>query len=150
MDIPECSGCRQRDARIAELEARVLATEAHVRDLLDKLKPPAPRVVTPQPPAPAKKPTGKTPGAQPGHPPQMKMLVPPERVNEVVPYIPQRCAKCDKSLPAAPGAKDSEDNTIRLNAMVVKNFRTGRFGGIGNASWQQSRPASTGFSLGMS
>src|SRR6267378_3011655 len=108
MDVPECPGCRERDARIAELEARVLALEAQVRDLLDKLKPPSPRVQTSQPPAPAKKPTGKKPGAQPGHPPLMKTLVPPERVNHVVPYVPERCAKCDKPLPAKMGAKDPE------------------------------------------
>jgi transposase len=108
MDVPECPGCRERDARNAELEARVLALEAQVRDLLDKLKPPSPRVVTPQPPAPTKKPTGKKPGAQPGHPPLMKELVPPERVNEVVRYVPKRCAKCDEPLPTKMGAKDPE------------------------------------------
>jgi transposase len=108
MDVPECPGCRELRARNAELEARVLALEAQVRDLLDKLKPPSPRVQTPQPPAPAKKPTGKKPGAQPGHPPLMKTLVPPERVDHVVPYVPEWCAKCDKPLPAKRGAKDPE------------------------------------------
>ena len=108
MDVPECSGCRERDVRNAELEARVLALEAQVRDLHDKLKPPTPRVVTPQPPAPAKKPTGKKPGGQPGHPPRMKTLVPSERVNHVVPYVPERCRKCDEPLPATRGAKDPE------------------------------------------
>ena len=108
MEVPECPGCRERDARIAELEARVLALEAQVRDLLDKLKPPAPRVQTPQPPAPAKKPTGKKPGAQPGHPPLMKSLVEPERVNHIVPYVPERCRKCDKPLPAKSEEKDPE------------------------------------------
>lgn len=108
MEVPECPGCRERDARIAAHEARILALEAQVRDLLDKLKPPGQRVQTPQPPAPAKKPTGKKPGAQPGHPPLMKTLVPPERVNHVVPYVPNRCAKCDEALPAKAGAKDPE------------------------------------------
>jgi len=108
MEVPECPGCRERDARIAAHEARILALEAQVRDLLDKLKPPSPRVVTPQPPAPAKKPTGRKPGGQPGHPPLMKTLVPPERVNHVVPYVPERCAKCDKSLPLKKGPKDPE------------------------------------------
>ena len=108
MDVPECPGCRERDARIAVLESRVLTLQAQVRDLLDKLKPPSPRVVTPQPPAPAKKPTGKKPGAQPGHPPLMKVLAPPERVNHVVPYLPERCVKCAEPLSAKPGAKDPE------------------------------------------
>jgi transposase len=98
MNVPECPGCRERDARIAALEARVLALEAQVRDLLDKLKPPSPRALTPQPPAPAKKPTGKKPGAQPGHPPLMKVLAPAERVQHVVSYVPEHCAKCDTEL----------------------------------------------------
>lgn len=108
MAVPECPGCCELRARNAELESRVLALEAQVRDLLDKLKPPSPRVPTSQPPAPAKKPTGKKPGAQPGHPPLMKALVPPERVNEVVVYVPQRCATCDKPLPAKRGVNDPE------------------------------------------
>ncbi|MFO0906738.1 MAG: IS66 family transposase [Pirellulales bacterium] len=108
MEVPECPGCRERDARIAALEARILALEAQVRDLIDKLKPPAARAQTPQPPAPAKKPTGKKPGAQPGHPPQMKTLAPPERVDRVVAYVPQVCMKCDQPLPAKAGAEDPE------------------------------------------
>ena len=99
MDVPECPGCRALLARNAELEARVLALEGQLRDLLNKLKPPQPpRPIALQPPAPAKKPTGKKPGGQPGHPPTMKTLVPPERVNHVVPYIPDRCGKCDEPL----------------------------------------------------
>src|SRR5687768_13888621 len=108
MEVPECLGCRERDARIAAHEARILTLEAQVRDLLDKLKPPTPRVQTPQPPAPAKKPTGKKPGGQPGHPPLMKALVPTERVNHVVPYVPERCARCEEALPAKMGVKDPE------------------------------------------
>src|SRR3569623_582225 len=113
MGIPECPGCRQRDARIAAHEARVLALEAQVRDLLDKLKPPASRIQTPQPPEPAKKSTGKTPGAQP----LMKTLVPPERVHEVMTYLPQRCAKCDQPLPAKRGAKDPEPERHQVAAL---------------------------------
>jgi transposase len=109
MDVPECPGCRERDARIADLEARVLALEAIIRDLQDKLKPPpGPRPVLPPPPAPAKKPTGRKPGGQPGHPPLMKSLVPLERVNAVVPYVPESCVKCKTALPQSPSAADPE------------------------------------------
>ena len=107
MDVPECPGCRELRARNAELEARILALEGQVRDLLDKLKPPpSPRPITPQPPDPAKKPTGKKPGGQPGHPPLMKVLVPPERVNHVVTYVPERCSKCAEPLPVEIGPDD--------------------------------------------
>ena len=109
MEVPECPGCRELLARLAQAEAKILALEGQVRDLLDKLKPPqAPKPLTPQPPAPAKKPTGKNPGGQPGHPPLMKVLVPPERVNKVVPYLPERCAKCAGPLSKEAGANDPE------------------------------------------
>jgi transposase len=107
MDVPECPGCRLRDAKIAELEARILALEAQLRDLLDKLKPPpAPRPVTPTSPSPAKTPTGKKRGAQPGHPPKMKTLLPPERVTNVVPFVPTHCRTCQKQLPTEPSPND--------------------------------------------
>ena len=32
MNSPECAGCRERDARIAELEARVADLERHQRE----------------------------------------------------------------------------------------------------------------------
>ena len=109
MDVPECPGCRDLSARLAQAEARILALEAIIRDLQDKLKPPpGPRPVTPQPPAPAKKPTGKKPGGQPGHPPLMKTLVKPERVNRVVPYVPAACSKCNAALLQTAGATDPE------------------------------------------
>ncbi|MDB5308260.1 MAG: transposase, is66 family protein, partial [Gemmataceae bacterium] len=61
---------------------------------------------TPQPPAPAKKPTGLPPGGQPGHPPHPNALVPAERVNRVVPFIPARCPKCHADLPQSAGPDD--------------------------------------------
>lgn len=109
MDVPECPGCRERDARISELEARILALEGQVRDLLDKLKPPTqPRPIPPQPPAPAKKPTGKKPGGQPGHPPALKTLVPPAQVQEFIDHVPERCSKCAARLPKTAGPDDPE------------------------------------------
>ena len=106
MEVPseeppaECSRCR-------ELEARVLELETKLRDLEDRLKPAAgKRPVEPQPPAPGKTPTGKTRGAQPGHKPHLKTWLPRERVSDVVPYIPERCATCDEALPPVAGPND--------------------------------------------
>jgi transposase len=107
MDVSECPGCRERDARIAALEARVLELEGQVRDLLDRLKPPArPRPMSDLNAAPAKRATGRKPGAQDGHPPHLKKRLPPERVNHVVTFVPRRCRKCDARLPRQAGPSD--------------------------------------------
>src|SRR5262249_41618016 len=58
------------------------------------------------PAAPAKKPTGRPPGAQHGHPAHLKRRLPPERVNRVVPFVPQRCRKCAACLPPEAGPDD--------------------------------------------
>jgi transposase len=115
MEVPECPGCRDRDARLHELEARILKLEGQLRDLQDKLKPPAPsRTSSAQSPAPGKKKTGRKPGGQPGHLPRMKVLVPAERVNQVVPYIPQHCSKCDTPLPKYAGPQDPEPTRFQV------------------------------------
>jgi transposase len=97
---PECARCR-------ELEARVLELETRLRDLEDRLKsPPGKRPVEPQPPAPAKVPTGKRRGAQPGHKPHLKQWLPPDRVTQTVRFVPQVCTRCDRALDALPGPTD--------------------------------------------
>jgi transposase len=107
MVVPECPGCRAAQARIAELEAKILELEGKLRDLMDKLKPPtAPRPASKLPVAPAKKPSGRKPGAQHGHPAHLKRRLPPERVNQVVRFVPQRCRKCAARLPKEAGPSD--------------------------------------------
>jgi transposase len=107
MEQPQCPGCRERDARIAKLEAKVLALEGQLRDLVDKLKPPTPSRPAPkQPAAPAKKPSGRQPGGQDGHPAHLKRRLPPERVDHVVRFVPQRCRKCAADLPQKASAHD--------------------------------------------
>jgi transposase len=114
MEGSVCQGCRERDARIAELEGRILALEGQVRDLSDKIKPPPPKPTTAQPPAPPKKVTGRKPGGQIGHPPHLKTLLPPERVTEVVTYIPKHCQACGKDLPEKAGASDPEPTRFQV------------------------------------
>ena len=115
MDVPDCPGCRVLLSRNAELESRILALEGQVRDLSDRLKPPPPpRTPTPPSPAPAKKPTGRRPGGQPGHPPHLKRLVPPERVNHIVTYVPRTCGKCAARLPTVAGPTDPEPTRVQV------------------------------------
>jgi transposase len=96
MEQPECPGCRERDARIAALEERVAALEARLSDLL---KPRTPRPDVALPKGPEKKPTGRKPGGQPGHPPHLKVLLPPERVTHTIVYTPTECEHCHAPFP---------------------------------------------------
>jgi len=100
----QCPECVKHLARIAALEARVAELEARLQELLKLPPPPRPPAALPK--APAKKPTGKKPGGQPGHPPHLKELAPPERVNKTVAYVPRVCEHCQAPLPAQAGAQD--------------------------------------------
>ncbi len=105
-----CPGCLERDQRIAALERRVAELEALVRDLNARLGANATNSGTPpsaNPPG-APKPvtktrTGKKPGGQPGHPPHLKRRLPPERLHEVIPFVPSHCDRCQEPLPSHPG-----------------------------------------------
>lgn len=114
---PTCPGCRERDARIASLEALVAKQQAQIQELTEKVQdltkklhdlthPPTPRPRDPMPPGPSKKPTGKKRGGQPGHPPHLKELAPPERVKETITYIPTTCEHCQAPLPKKAAADD--------------------------------------------
>ena len=108
-----CPGCLERDQRIAALERRVAELEALVRDLNARLGANATNSGTPpsaNPPG-APKPvtktrTGKKPGGQPGHPPRLKRRLPPERLHEVIPFVPSHCDRCQEPLPSHPAPDD--------------------------------------------
>jgi transposase len=129
MEVPGCPGCRERDARIAELERRVAELESLVRDLTARLgnnasnsslPPSANPLGAPKPVV--KKKSRRPRGGQPGHPPHLKQLLPAERVNQVVAYVPALCEQCATPLPAEPVANDpapSRFQTIELPAVVA-------------------------------
>src|SRR5260221_13913306 len=112
MDAPSCQGCRERDVRIAEHEARIADLEARLQeqarlivDLAKKLQDrDLPKSGTPGPPdaakPPAKKPSQRQPGGQPGHRPHLKQILPPERVCETIAIVPDQCDHCQRTLPA--------------------------------------------------
>src|ERR1700722_1043792 len=104
MEAPECTGCRGREARIPALEAKAAQWEAWGPHLPNPPRPPPPAPTLPK--GPAKQPTGKKPGGQPGHPPHLKTLAPPERVNQIVPFVPAACAHCQSALPPEAGPND--------------------------------------------
>ena len=115
MEGPECPGCRQRDALIAELLRRVADLEAQVRDLQARLgvnasnsslPPSANPLGAPKPVV--KKPTGRAPGGQPGHEPHLRVRLPAERLAEVVRFVPTHCRGCHAELPAEASPHDPE------------------------------------------
>jgi transposase len=105
-----CPGCQRLQARVAELEGMVRDLAAQVKDLMAKLqgKQPPSRPAADIPPAPAKKPTGRKPGGQPGHPPHLKRRLPPELVTTTIPHIPKTCEHCQAALPKIAGPNDPE------------------------------------------
>jgi transposase len=104
MDGQDCAGCRQRDAIIVELMARVAAMDGRLAELEARLKtnssnsslpPSADPPSAPKPPA--KPPTGRKPGGQPGHPGHTRPRLPAE---QIVHYVPSHCERCQTPLSA--------------------------------------------------
>jgi transposase len=91
---------------IRTLEARVVALEATVQQLRERLqqdsrtssRPPS----SDPPQAKGKRrrcePSGRRPGGQPGHEGQTRALVPVEQVDVVMPVKPERCLRCQHPL----------------------------------------------------
>jgi transposase len=98
MDEPSCAGCRKLLKRVAELEAVVRELQSRLgNNSTNSSVPPSANPL--DAPAPVtKKPSGRKPGGQPGHPPHLKELLPPERVTKIVRFVPKRCGKCQAAL----------------------------------------------------
>jgi transposase len=111
-----CPGCREREARITALQERVHALEAEVRDLRARLGQNARNSSVPPSANPAgapkpvvKQPTGRKPGAQPGHPAHLRRRrLPPERLHRVIHIVPRHCERCQAPLPAQASPHDPE------------------------------------------
>jgi transposase len=81
--------------RVAELEARL------AQNSTNSSRPPSSD--PPETPAPPPRPpTGRRRGAQPGHPPAQRQLLPPEAVDQVVRHWPARCQHCPAALTDVP------------------------------------------------
>jgi transposase len=112
---PLCPGCRERDARIAELQQQLAASQALNRKLGENARRNAsnssipPSTNPPDAPKPTtKKPTGRKRGGQPGHPGHTRVRLPPERVQYTIPFLPLYCEYCEKALPETAGPNDPE------------------------------------------
>src|SRR3954452_6935938 len=109
---PECGKLRtaldQALQQIAQLQAEVRELRARLnRNSSNSSTPPS--ADPPGAPKPVvKAPTGRKPGGQTGHPGHHRHRLPPERVKNIVPYVPTICAHCQAPLPAEPRPGDPE------------------------------------------
>jgi transposase len=122
MPAPGCSRCaelaelvRQLRMQVQQLQGQVQQLQAQVHELRARLNTHSGNSSLPPsanppgaPKAPAKPPTGRKPGGQPGHPGHARFLLPPERIQQVVRYVPTVCARCQASLPAQAGPGDPD------------------------------------------
>src|SRR5262249_27395106 len=121
MEVPDCAGCRARDARIATLEEQVRHLQDELRQLKAQLGRHAgnsslpPSGNPPAAPPPARKPrSGRQRGAQPDHPPHLKHLLPPERVTRFERFVPTHCRRCRAPLAPAAGPDDPEPTRFQV------------------------------------
>jgi transposase len=109
---PECVRLRRElDAALS----RIVKLETQVGDLCDQLRRNSSNSSTPPsanplnaPKPPAKTPTGKKRGGQPGHPGHHRLRLPADRVDNVVRHVPTSCIGCQASLSDEPGPDDPE------------------------------------------
>jgi len=121
MEASACPGCRSRGARIVELERRVAELETTVRDLTARLGntathsslPPSANPLGAPPPV-VKKKSKRRRGGQPGHPPHLRHLLPPERVDDLQTFVPSQCAHCHAALPADPSPDDPPPTRFQM------------------------------------
>ncbi len=113
--VPLCSGCRERDTRIAELKQQLAVAQVQIHKLEESVRRNAsnssipPSTNPPDAPKPTtKKPTGRKRGGQPGHPGHSRIRLPPERVQHTIPFLPLYCDYCEAALPEAAGSNDPE------------------------------------------
>jgi transposase len=103
-----CPGCRKLQRRVAELEALVRDLQARLgQNASNSSLPPSANPPGADKPV-VKEATGRPPGAQPGHPPQPRVRLPADQVQEVIRYVPTSCRRCQHPLPAEPGPNDPE------------------------------------------
>jgi transposase len=114
MDVPQCPGCQERDARIAELERRLSALEARLKtNSSNSSTPPSANPLGAKPPVTKKKKKRKR-GGQAGHPPHLKRLFPLEQVTHIEPLVPAKCSGCQAPLPRAASPGDPEPKRFQV------------------------------------
>jgi transposase len=106
MGKPDCPDCQALLRLVAQLQARVrdLETRLGTNSSNSGTPPSANPLGAPKPVV--KKKSRRRPGGQPGHPPRLKQLLPPDRVQHTFQFVPRQCRRCQARLPAQPGPGD--------------------------------------------
>ena len=116
-----CSRCLELARRTEALEEIVRQQLALIQELQAKLNqnssnsslpPSADPLHAPKPKG--RKKSKRKPGGQPGHPPHLKQLLPPDRVQKVIPFVPEQCAGCHAALSAHAGPNDPEPTRFQV------------------------------------
>ena len=105
ISAPDCPQCARFAKLLAEQQTQLDECRAKIRDLEARLNthsgnsslPPSANPPS-APKFPPRPPTGRKPGGQPGHKGHSRVRLPPERINQVVRYIPSRCQRCGGAL----------------------------------------------------
>jgi len=114
MDETACPGCKRRDEEIAELKRRLAVVEARLNtNSGNSSTPPSANPLGAKPPVVKKKSKRKR-GSQPGHPPHLKQLFPPERVTHIKPIVPQTCDSCGSAHWREAGPGDPEPKRFQV------------------------------------
>jgi len=146
--LPLCSGCRKRDRRIAQLEQQLLTVQAENQKLRERARRNSSNSSMPPssnppdaPKFPKKKSTGRKRGAQPGHPPQPRTLVPPEQVDQIIPLMPTCCEHCQAPLPDQPHVDDPPPHRHQVFELPPKLIHVTEYQGLactcacGHVTW---------------
>src|SRR5258708_17787683 len=107
MGNPQCSDCQALLQMVLQLQERVRELEARLNSNSSNSPPPPSANPLGAPKPVVKKKSGRRAGGQPGHPPHLKQLLPPERVKETFAFVPKRCHKCQTRLAEKAGPHDA-------------------------------------------
>lgn len=121
MAEPGCPRCRELEQRIEVLEGLVRELTAKLEAALSKLNANStnsslpPSANPPSAPKPVhKKKSKKKRGGQPGHPPHLKALLPPEQVTRTKAIMPAACEHCQAPLSRGAGPDDPEPKRFQV------------------------------------